>query len=73
MGKTRLAKATMYKICKDVGANRVSRGAAEVLARVIEETCIRIAKEAMDYARHAGRITIKAEDIEIAANKILGK
>ncbi|MCS7387284.1 MAG: NFYB/HAP3 family transcription factor subunit, partial [archaeon GB-1867-005] len=39
----------------------------------LEEIGIKIAKEALDYAMHAGRKTVKAEDIEIAAKKVLGR
>jgi histone H3/H4 len=63
----------MHRICKKAGAERVSESASEELAKWLEDVGIRIAKEAIDYAMHAGRKTVKAEDIEIAARKILGK
>ena len=51
----------------------MSEAAAKVLAKELDEIGIKIAKEAIDYAMHAGRKTVKAEDIEIAARKVLGK
>lgn len=63
--------APMHKIIKRAGASRVSEESAEALGRVLEEVGVKIAKEAMDFARHAGRKTIKARDIEIAAKKII--
>jgi len=63
--------APMHKIIKRAGAARVSEESAEALGRVLEEVGVKIAKEAMDFARHAGRKTIKARDIEIAAKKII--
>ena len=49
------------------------RAAAKELAKALEEIGIKIAKEALDYAMHAGSKTVKAEDIEIAAKKVLGR
>jgi histone H3/H4 len=68
-----LAVAPMHRICKKAGADRVSESAAQELAKVLDEIGVKIAKEAMDYAMHAGRKTIKSEDIEIATRKVLGK
>jgi histone H3/H4 len=39
----------------------------------LEGIGIKIAKEALDFAMHAGRKTIKSEDIEIASKKVMGK
>lgn len=68
-----LAVAPMHRICKKAGADRVSEAAARELSKVLDEIGVKIAKEAIDYAMHAGRKTVKAEDIEIAARKVLGK
>jgi histone H3/H4 len=51
----------------------VSEAAAKELASILEEVGVKIAKEALDYTVHAGRKTIKAEDIEIATRKVTGK
>jgi histone H3/H4 len=63
----------MHRICKKAGADRVSESAAKELAKVLDDVGVKIAREAMDYAMHAGRKTIKSEDIEIAARKVMGK
>jgi len=68
-----LAVAAMHRLCKKAGAARVSEGAAKELGKILEEVGIKIAKEAIDFAVHAGRKTVKAEDIEIAAKKVLAK
>lgn len=68
-----LAVAPMHRVCKKAGADRVSESAAKELAKVLDEIGVKIAKEAMDYAMHAGRKTVKSEDIEIAARKVMGK
>jgi len=68
-----LAVAPMYRLCKKAGAERVSEAAAEELAKALDEIGLRIAKEALDFAMHSGRKTIKAEDIEIAARKVMGR
>ena len=68
-----LAVAPMHRLCKKAGADRVSEAAAKELAKALEEIGVKIAREALDFAMHAGRKTIKSEDIEIAARKIMGK
>ena len=68
-----LAIAPMHRICKKAGAERVSETAAEELAKVLEGVGLKIAREAIDYAMHAGRKTVKARDIEIAARKVVSK
>ncbi len=73
MADLELAIAPMHRLCKKAGAERVSEAAAKELAKALEEIGIKIGKEALDFAMHAGRKTIKAEDIEIAAKKVIGK
>ena len=68
-----LAIAPMHRICKKVGADRVSEAAAKELAKALEDIGIKISREALDFAMHAGRKTIKAEDIKIATKKVLSK
>ncbi|MCK5628007.1 histone family protein [Candidatus Bathyarchaeota archaeon] len=73
MTNLELAVAPMHRLCKKAGADRVSEAAAKELAKVLEDVGLKIAKEALDFAMHAGRKTIKAEDIEIAGKKVLGR
>ncbi len=67
---TELSVAAMHRICKKAGAERVSESAAEAMAKVLEEIGLKIGKEAIDFAIHAGRKTVKSEDIDIAAKKV---
>ncbi len=73
MADTELATAPMHRICKKAGADRVSETAARELAKVLEDVGVKIAKEAIDFAMHAGRKTVKSKDIEIAASKVLSR
>ncbi|MCK4313197.1 histone [Candidatus Bathyarchaeota archaeon] len=73
MAGLELAVAPMHRLCKKAGAERVSEAAAKKLAEELENVGIKIAKEALDFAMHAGRKTIKDKDIEIAASKVIGK
>lgn len=63
---TELPIAPIKRILKNVGAVRVSDDAAEELAIILEETGIEIAERAKQLAKHAGRKTIKAEDINLS-------
>ncbi len=73
MNELEISVAPMHRLCKKAGADRVSEAAAEELAKVLGEIGVKIAKEALDYAVHARRKTIKTEDIEIATRKVMGK
>ena len=66
-----LQLAPMHRIIKNAGAQRVSEGAAKELKIVLEEVGLNIAKEALDFMRHARRKTVKDVDIRIAAKKVL--
>ena len=63
--------APMHKLIKRAGADRVSEESAIALGKALEEIGVKVAKEALDYAKHAGRKTVKAKDIEIAAQKVM--
>ncbi len=62
-----LPLAAMEKILKKSGAERVSDKAKEALKMVIEDIAEEIASQAVRLALHAGRKTIKARDIKLAA------
>ena len=61
----------MHKLMKRAGAERVSKESATALGKAIDEIAMKIAKEAIDFAHHAGRKTVKAKDIDIALEKFL--
>ena len=73
MNELEISVAPMIRLCKKAGAERVSEEGAKELAKVLDEIGFKIAKEALDYAMHAGRKTIKTEDIEIATRKVMEK
>ena len=57
----------MYRILKKSGAQRVSDESAEELRRIIEEIAGVIAANAVEMSKHAGRKTVRGEDIKLAS------
>ena len=70
MKSSELVLSAMYRILKKSGAQRVSDESAVELRRVIEEIAEAIAKNAVEMSSHAGRKTVKAEDVKLASKQL---
>ena len=67
MKSSELGLSAMYRILKKSGAERISDESADELRRVVEDIAVEISKGAVDMAKHAGRKTVKSEDIKLAS------
>ncbi len=69
MSKKTLPLAAMEKLLKNGGAERVADKAKEALRDYLEEKSNKISQDAVKYAIHSGRKTVKSEDIKLAFRK----
>ncbi|MBI1935022.1 NFYB/HAP3 family transcription factor subunit [Candidatus Woesearchaeota archaeon] len=69
MSEKFLPLAAMEKLLKQGGAERVSDKAKLALKQALEDIANEISVKAIKLAVHAGRKTIKAEDIKLAVKE----
>ena len=62
--------APIGRIIKNVGGQRVSEDAEEALEKVLEQWAEDVSIQAVKLAKHAGRVTVKASDIELAIEEL---
>ncbi len=69
MKKRGIPLAAMDVLLKKAGASRVSDKAKIILLGYLEQTAKEMSRNAIRFAQHAGRKTIKAEDINLVAKE----
>jgi len=67
MTKKCIPLAAMEKIMKTAGAMRVADKAKAVLRDALEEKADSISQNAIKYANHSKRKTVKGSDVKLAA------
>ena len=62
--------APIRRIIKNAGGQRVSEDAEIALDKVLEEWAEDVSRQAVKLAKHAGRKTVNASDIELAVKEL---
>ncbi len=62
-----LQLAPMDHLMRKAGASRVSITAKKQLRDLLEDFAVELSRKAIKFASHAGRTTIKREDVSLAA------
>ena len=63
------ADARVDRILREAGAERVSADAVEKMNEILTDHGREVAKFAIEIAGHAGRKTVKGEDIKLAMDR----
>jgi histone H3/H4 len=64
-----LSNSAVHRLIELAGAERVGDNAVEELKKVLEEVAFSISKDAIELASHAGRRTVKLEDVRLATKR----
>ena len=67
MKTSELGLSAMNRILKKAGAERVTQESANELRRIVEDIANELAKNSIEMAKHAGRSTIRAEDVKLGS------
>jgi histone H3/H4 len=65
-----LPLASVERIMRNAGAERISMNAIITMADILEDICRDISQEAIDLAKHSKRKTVKKEDVKLAARRL---
>ena len=65
-----LSLSAMEKLLRKAGSERVSLSASKEFAAVLEDIALILGRDAVEYAKHAGRKTVVGEDIKLAKKKL---
>ena len=63
------ANAKVEKLKRDAGAQRVSADAVAKMNEVLTEYGMKVAKYAVEIAKHGDRKTVKEQDVVLASQK----
>jgi histone H3/H4 len=66
----KLPLAVMGRLLNEGGAERVSQDAKEALAEVLEDYALKITRAAILLSEHAGRKTVRRDDIRLATRNL---
>ncbi|MCX6778235.1 MAG: histone family protein [Candidatus Micrarchaeota archaeon] len=69
-GSSELPLAPLERMIKKAGAERVSNEAARELAMLLQEKATALSSRAVKLAKHAGRVTVTAEDIKMSSKSL---
>jgi histone H3/H4 len=65
-----LSCASLERIMRAAGAKRVSASAVVLLSEALEDFGAKVSREAVELASHAGRKTVKKEDVKLAVRRL---
>ena len=60
-----LLRRNLKKMGKAVGLTRVSEGAVKTLKKILDKKAKEMSESAVKIAKHAGRNTVKEEDVRL--------
>jgi histone H3/H4 len=70
MAPQELSTAAVRRLIEMAGADRVGDDAVVELGKILEEFAVKVGTEATGLAKHAGRKTVKAQDIQLAIKRV---